>query len=84
MTRPVKESTRDAYRDAVLAALDETSVSLFTRAHGVHDAGASDADLPELFRAIDAHTQRLVDRFGADYPEGSNHSRHGRKTHAAD
>lgn len=42
-------------RDAVLAALDEALAEWLPM-------GATDADLPELFRALDAHTMRTLSR----------------------
>jgi len=42
-------------RDAVLAALDEALAEWLPM-------GATDADLPELFRALDAHTMRTLAR----------------------
>ena len=48
-------------RDAVLAALDEALMEWLPM-------GATDADLPELFRALDAHTMRALARKDALLP----------------
>jgi hypothetical protein len=55
---------REAFRLAVLDALDTTARRAL-HADGVHAPGASDGDLPALFRAIDAHADILTARYGA-------------------
>lgn len=55
-------------RDAVIAALDN-----YVRETLSHHAarGATDADLPSLFRAIDAHLDRLAARINDGLMPGS-------------
>lgn len=57
---------RDDARDAVLKALDE-----WAKASGLPTVrqGATDADLPELFRALDAQVDRVIERSGAIMPD---------------
>jgi len=56
----------DAFRQRVLAALDDVARDEFARGYGVElpclGVGALDEDLPELFRAIDAQVDRIVAR----------------------
>jgi hypothetical protein len=54
-----RNATIDAFRAAVLNALDKTAAELFNEPQG-----ATDSDLPSLFRAIDAQTENLARRFG--------------------
>ena len=53
--------TIDTFREAILAALDETATKVF----GVTNPspGAIDADLADLFRAIDRQVGRLATRY---------------------
>jgi hypothetical protein len=61
---------RDAFRESVLAALDETAGRLFSGSPQLgRDPGATDQDLPPLFAALDAHALRLADRFGFEVTE---------------
>jgi hypothetical protein len=54
-----KDDTRiERVRLAVMAALDAAAVELY----GQENIGWKDADLPELFRAIDAQAERIFDR----------------------
>lgn len=57
------DHVREAFRLAVLTALDAMA-SRALRVTGVHSPGASDDDLPGLFRAIDAQADRLAVRYG--------------------
>lgn len=59
------EKATDAFRDRVLAALDEAAEEVFNQ-----KLGAKDADLPELFKCIDGHVQRLSARFQHPLYEG--------------
>lgn len=58
------ETMRDTFRDGVLAAMDSTMRKVFMEQFGGMatekwgKAGARDADLPELFKAIDAQFYR--------------------------
>lgn len=67
-----RETVTETFRQAVLAALDETAATVFRRATGVHDAGASDADLPSLFKAIDEQVTRLGVKYSVDWEEDSD------------
>ena len=59
---------RDSARDAVLAALDT-----WAKESGLplpkDQEGATDADLPALFAAIDAQVDRVIDRSGMLVPD---------------
>lgn len=59
-----RDDVIEAFRTGLLAALDDIAADAFGLV-GVHHAGATDADLPELFAAIDAHADRLAARYGA-------------------
>lgn len=59
-----RDKVIDAFRDAVLAALDEKAKEIF-RVHVDGMPGASDADLPELFRTLDAHVEKIAMRYDA-------------------
>lgn len=65
MTTQDKTLAIETFRLAVLAALDEASIEVFG-----HNLGATDADLPKLFPAIDAQVQRLADRLDHTLFEG--------------
>ena len=56
------ETVRDAFHLRVLEALDLAARETFNPAR--NDAGATDADLPRLFRAIDEQVSILADRYG--------------------
>lgn len=58
MTTQDLDKAKDAFRDRVLAALDEAAEEVFGQS-----LGAKDADLPEIFKCIDAQMQRLAVRF---------------------
>lgn len=61
-----KDTVQDKFRVAVLAALDETARDVFGKlgfAVVGNGPGAADADLPELFRDIDRHVERLCARY---------------------
>jgi hypothetical protein len=62
-----RDTTLEPFRQAVLEALDKTAREVF--AHfplaARNDTGATDADLPELFKGIDAQVERLCQRYNA-------------------
>jgi hypothetical protein len=67
---------QEAFRLAILKALDETAAEIFEGFKSLpkRAQGATDAELPELFRAIDAQTNRLCGRYGVvlvDYEMGA-------------
>ncbi len=51
----------EVFRNRVLSALDEAAREIFNPPR--NDAGATDADLPRLFKAIDAQVEALADRY---------------------
>ena len=53
--------TRDVFREKVLAALDAAARETFDPPR--NDAGATDGDLPRLFKAIDKQIEILADRY---------------------
>lgn len=57
---------RETFRDEVLASLDRAALAAFGRRWAPHvpAPGASDGDLPALFRVIDAHAETLAERYG--------------------
>lgn len=57
-----REAVREAMRLAVLDALDKTARYYFRHGDDLQP-GADDSDLPELFRVIDAQTERLFNRY---------------------
>lgn len=57
-----RDYVRDVFREAVLKGLDLATRQTFDPPQT--NAGATDADLPRLFKAIDAQVDRLADRFG--------------------
>lgn len=62
-----RETIIETFRLCVLAALDTAANETFGAAGLVHrnDSGATDADLPRLFKAIDAQVDVLAERYGA-------------------
>lgn len=60
-----RDTTREKFRQAILAALDDVAQDVFGELPlcGSHSQGAIDADLPELFRGIDAQLDRLCERY---------------------
>jgi hypothetical protein len=60
-----KDTVQDAFRDGILLALDKIAERAFENIPTLprRAAGASDADLPELFRTIDAQVERLCARY---------------------
>ena len=56
-----RESTIETFRQMVLEALDRAAHETFKPSR--NDAGATDADLPRLFKAIDAQVEALADRY---------------------
>lgn len=69
----VIEQTRltEAFREAILKALDDTAAELFRGAPTMgRDPGATDSDLPALFAAIDSHALKLAERYGVQVDDG--------------
>jgi hypothetical protein len=65
-----RQDVRDIFRDKLLDALDEASDAAFGMVVPVHRArGWTDADLPELFKTIDAQVERLAARFAIKLEE---------------
>lgn len=72
-----REDFKDRARNLVLLALDQAAAEL----HGdpcdepsrlrVKGKGWKDADLPELFRAIDRHAENLFARYQAEPATGA-------------
>ena len=60
-----REKVRDTFRNAILRALDEASQEVFEGFTKLpkRTQGATDGDLPELFRGIDAQIDRLCNRY---------------------
>ena len=57
-----RDNTRDIFHLAVLAALDTAARETFNPPRNA--PGASDIDLPRLFRAIDEQVDVLAKRYG--------------------
>lgn len=55
-----RDKVIDTFRNAVLAALDAAAIECFG-----NTLGASDGDLPDLFRTLDLHVEKLATRYGA-------------------
>lgn len=77
---PDEAAIADLFRKLVLACLDDSARSLWPiTTKGVHDPGASNADLPMLFQAIDSQFEKLVARYGSPtlpaVPDGSERPR---------
>ena len=66
-----RERVIDAFRHGLLEKLDEIAIEQFgtTLTPLPQQPGARDGDLPELFRCIDAHAERLARRYGATLVE---------------
>lgn len=58
-----RDEVRETFRTAVLSALDGAAREVFAAAGTA--PGATDGDLPALFRIIDAHVEKLAERHGA-------------------
>jgi hypothetical protein len=56
-----RERVQEAFRGHVLAALDAAARETFNPPR--NDAGASDADLPRLFKALDEQIAALCERY---------------------
>lgn len=61
-----REMIVEPFRQKVLAALDAAANETFGQLGLVHrnDSGATDADLPRLFKALDAQIDVLAARYG--------------------
>jgi len=57
-----RDATLDVFRDAILKALDEAARQTFEA--NPTPMGASDADLPRLFKALDEQVDVLANRYG--------------------
>jgi len=67
ITPDKRDQLRDQLRGAILDTLDFWAMANFPDADLVkrdRTPGAKDADLPELFKTVDAQFDRLLDRFG--------------------
>ena len=64
-----RDATQNAFRDAVLKAFDEIARELFGNAIPAKypGDGATDADLPRLFKAVYAQVDVLAQRFGIEW-----------------
>ena len=60
-----REAARETFRAHILAAMDEVGAAMFGELPtcGAHSQGATDADLPELFKGLDAQLDRLCERY---------------------
>jgi len=56
-----------AFRDAVLITLDDVANQMFDPPR--NDSGATDEDLPRLFKAIDAQVDVLAQRYHVVWSE---------------
>lgn len=66
MIQEIDTWRRDELRAYVLDALDAWArerCGHYEYVRGITGAGWKDADLPELFKTLDAHYQKLIDRF---------------------
>jgi len=61
-----RDPIRDTFRQRVLEALDAAANETFGQLGLVHrnDSGATDADLPRLFKALDEQVDVLAERYG--------------------
>jgi len=66
MTGLEQEIARDAFREAMLDAMDRHFAAI---AGGDAYAGPRDADLPELFRALDRQLDLCLARMGLIDPD---------------
>lgn len=57
-----KETVTDTFRDCVLAGLDEAARRCFADFKLNRSPGATDADLPALFSAVDEQIERVCAR----------------------
>lgn len=57
-----RENTQETFRDHLLAALDKAAWRVFGYTNSIKDAGATDRDLPELFKALDIHLDKVAAR----------------------
>ena len=67
MTPDEADKLKDYFRRAILETMDFWAMEQFPDAHHVkanRSPGATDADLPHIFPAIDAQFDRLIERCG--------------------
>lgn len=58
------DKAREIWREEILAAMDKAARRIYGRKITRNDCGAIDADLPELFKALDAQLDKVDSRFG--------------------
>lgn len=58
-----RDDLHEAFRRAALEALDRTAWQVFRRHVTMTSPGATDADLPHIFPAIERQADRLAERF---------------------
>ncbi len=64
-----REIARDVFHLRILRALDEAAREVFDSPRFNLGAGATDRDLPRLFRAIDEQLDILAERYGVTWQE---------------
>jgi hypothetical protein len=60
-----KETAREIFRNRVLEAMDQAAREIFGDRITRNDCGATDADLPRLFKALDHQLDVVSERFSA-------------------
>ena len=63
------EEAKELFRNDVLDALDNAACKVLKLSAEQGDHGAADADLPELFKAIDAQFETVMKRYGREEPK---------------
>jgi len=58
-----KDTARDTFRNAVLEAMDKAAWQIFGQSITRNDCGATDADLPRLFKCLDEQLDIISGRF---------------------
>lgn len=64
-----RDDVIENFRDAVLFALDQCAAETFRGAKLPAQPGATDAELPALFKAIDDQAEALAARYGVELVE---------------
>ena len=59
-----KESTQEIFRSHLLEALDNAASKAFGYDQKITGPGATDAELPELFKTLDVHLEKVAARHG--------------------
>lgn len=65
-----RDEAIEIFRDEMLLALDKAAIKVFpdvAKAFPNNDHGATDADLPNLFKVLDKHFDVLVERFNGQF-----------------